>query len=41
MEGNGFIIGVKPVGSKGSTGSFEDIDRVPSSFALIIAFLID
>jgi len=38
VEGNGFVIGVKPVSSKGSTGFFEDIKRLPSSFDLVIAF---
>jgi len=40
-EGNGFVIDVKPVSFKGSTGSFKDIERFPSSFNFVIAFPID
>ena len=38
MEGNGFVIGVKPVGSEGGTGSFKSIKRFPSGFDFVIAF---
>jgi len=41
VEGNDFVIGVKPVSSKGSTGSFKDIGRFPSSFYFVIAFPMD
>ena len=41
VERNGFVIGVKPVSSKGSTGSFKDIERFPSNLDFIIAFPID
>ena len=38
MEGNSFVIGVKPVGSKGGAGSFESVKRFPSSFDFVLAF---
>ena len=38
MEGNSFVIGVKPVGSEGSTGSFKGIKRSLSGFDFVIAF---
>jgi len=41
VEGNSFVIGVKPVGSKGSTDSFKDIKRLPSSFNFVIVFPMD
>jgi len=41
VEGNGFLIGIKPVSSKGSTGSFNDIKRLPSSFNFVIALPMD
>jgi len=41
VEGNGFVIGVKPLSSKGSTGSFKHIERFPSSFNFVIAFSMD
>jgi len=41
VEGNGFVIGVKPVSSKGSAGSFNDIERFPGSFNFIIVVPMD
>ena len=38
VEGNGFVIGVKPVGSEGGTGSFKGVKGFPSSFDFVIAF---
>ena len=38
MEGDGFVVGVKPIGSKGGAGSFMDLERFPSSFNFVIAF---
>ena len=37
VEGNGFVIGVKPVGSEGGTGSFKNVKGFPSGFDFIIA----
>ena len=41
MEGNGFVIGVKPVGSESCTGSFKGVKRFPSCFDFVIAFPMD
>jgi len=41
VEGNGFVIGVKPVSSKSSTDSFKDIEWFPSGFNFVIAFPMD
>ena len=41
VEGNCFIIGVKPVGSDGGTGSFKGVKRFPSGFDFVIAFSIN
>ena len=41
MEGNGFVIAFKPVGSEGGTGSFKDVKGFPSCFDLVIAFPVD
>jgi len=41
VERNSFVIAVKPVSSKGSTGTFKDIERFPSSFDFVIAFPMD
>ena len=41
VEGNGFVIGFKPVGSEGGTGSFEDVKQFPSGFDFVIAFPVD
>ena len=41
VDGNGFVIGFKPVGSEGGTGSFKDVKRFPSCFYFVIAFLVD
>ena len=38
VEGNGFVVGVKPVGSEGGTGSFKGVKGFPSSFDFVIAF---
>ena len=38
VEGKGFVIGVKPVGSEGGTGSFKGVKGFPSSFDFVIAF---
>ena len=41
VEGNGFVIGVKPVGSEGCTGSFKGVKGFPSGFNFVIAFPMD
>ena len=41
VEGDGFIIGFKPVGSECGTGFFKSIERFPSSFDFVIAFPVD
>ena len=41
VEGNSFVIAVKPVGSEGGTGSFKDVKGLPSGFDFVIAFLVD
>ena len=41
MEGNGFIIGLEPVGSEGGTGSFKYIKGFPSCFDFVIGFPVD
>ena len=41
VEGNSFVIGCKPVGSEGSTGSFKGIEGFLTSFDLVIAFPVD
>ena len=41
VEGNSFVIGVKPVGSECGTGSFKDVKGFPSSFDFVIAFPMD
>jgi len=41
VEMNGFVIGVKAVSSKGSTGSFKNIERFPSGDQFVIAFPMD
>ena len=38
VEGNGFVIGFKPVGSEGGTGTFKDVKGFPSCFDFVIAF---
>ena len=40
VEGNGLVIGFKPVGSKGGTGSFKDIKGFPSYLDFVIAFAV-
>ena len=37
VEGNIFVIGVKPVGSEGSTGSFKGVKGFPSGLDFVIA----
>ena len=41
VEGNGFVIGFKPVGSEGGTGTFKDVKGFPSCFDFVIAFPVD
>ena len=41
VEGNGFVIGVKPVGSESGTGFFKGVKGFPSGFDFIIAFPIN
>ena len=41
MEGNSFVIGIKPVGSESGTGSFKGVKGFPSGFDFIIAFPIN
>ena len=41
VEGDSFVIGFKPVGSKGGTGSFKGIKWFPSCFDSVIAFPVD
>ena len=41
VEGIGFVVGVKPVGSEGGTGSFKGVKGFPSSFDFVIAFPIN
>ena len=41
VEGNGFVIGVKLVGSEGGTGSFKDLKGFPSGFDFVITFPVD
>ena len=41
LEGNGFVIGCKPVGSEGGTCSFKHVKRFPSGFDFVIAFPVD
>ena len=41
VEGDGFVIGIKPVGPKGGAGSFKDIKGFPSCFDFVIAFPMD
>ena len=41
VEGNGLVIGFKPVGSEGGTGSFKDVEGFPSCFDFVIAFPVD
>ena len=41
VEGNGFVIGFKPVGSEGGTGFFKDVNGFPSCFDFVIAFPVD
>ena len=41
VEGNGFIIGFKPVGSEGSTSCFKDVKGCASYFDFVIAFPVD
>ena len=38
VEGNGFVIGVKPVGFEGGTGSFKGVKGFPSGLDFVIAF---
>ena len=38
VEGNGFVIGVKPVSSTDSNGSFKDSKKLTSNFDLLITF---
>ena len=38
VEGNSFVIGVKPVGSESGTGSFKGVKRFPRGFDFVIAF---
>ena len=35
------MIGFKPVGSEGGTGSFKNVKGFPSCFNFVIAFLVD
>ena len=41
VEGNGLVIGFKPEGSEGGTGSFKDVKGFPSCFDFVIAFSVD
>jgi len=41
VEGNGFLIGVKPVSAKGGTDAFKGVERFTSSFNFVIAFPLD
>ena len=41
VEGNGFVIGVKPVGSESGTGFFKGIKVFPSGFDFVIAYPMD
>ena len=41
VEWNGFVIGVKPVGSEGGTGPFKSVKGFSSSFDFVIAFPMD
>ena len=41
VEGNGFVIGFKPVGSEGGTSSFKDVKGFPSCLDFVIAFTVD
>ena len=41
VEGIGFIIGFKPVGSEYGTGSFKGIERFPSCFDFVLTFPVD
>ena len=38
VEGNSFVIAVKPVGSESGTGSFKGVKKFPSGFDFIISF---
>ena len=38
VEGNSFVVGVKPVGSEGGTGCLMGVEGFPSSFDFVIAF---
>ena len=38
VEGNGFVIGIKPVGSESGTGSFKGVKGFPSGFDFVIPF---
>ena len=41
VERDGCVIGFKPVGSEGGTGSFKDVKGFPSCFHFVIAFPVD
>ena len=41
VEGNSFVVGVKPVCSESGTGSFKGVKGFPSSFDFVIAFPVD
>ena len=41
VEGNGFVIGFKPVGPEGSTGTFKSIEWFPSCFDFVISCPVD
>ena len=41
VEGNSFVIGVKPVGSESGTGFFKGVKGFPSVFDFVIAFPMD
>ena len=41
VKGDGFIIGIKPVGSESGTGSFKGVKRFPSGFNIVIAFSVN
>ena len=41
MEGDGFVLGFKRIGSEGGTGCFKDVKGFPSCFDFVIALPVD